>query len=184
MGSHYGGMESEPVLLLPGGVIMAAVLMRSAGIGRKLWLLTGGALAAWLAIGPLAIFVPSVQRYLPLVFIIVSGIWAALALLVLLADARRQQKLVVSIALALAVTLSFSTHWFGIVAFVLGYFGLILFIGTVLVFAALRLFRKKTGLARLNAPPDDDPDGRLWNFAVRVVIETCSTDSRTSDEHR
>jgi len=82
----------------------------------------------------------------------VLGIWAALGLLVLLAEARRIHKLVVWIALALAVTLSFSTHWFGFPAFLLAYFGAILFIGTVLVFAALRLFRKKPGPRALVLP--------------------------------
>jgi hypothetical protein len=131
---------------------MSPVLMRSATMGRKLWLCTGGALAVWLAIGLLANFVPSVQREFPLALLIVSGIWAALGLLVLLVEGRRIHKLVVLITLALAVTLSFSTRWFGFAAFLLGYFGAILFIGTVLVFAALRLFRKKPSLRALVLP--------------------------------
>lgn len=47
-------------------------------------------------------------------------VWAAAGLLVLLAEARRIHKLVVGIALTLAVTLSFSTHWFGFAALLLG----------------------------------------------------------------
>jgi hypothetical protein len=121
-------------------------------MGRKLWLFTGGAFAAGLAIVLLNIFVPSFQRESPLALSIVAAIWAALGLLVLLAEARRIHKLVVSIALALAVTLSLSTHWFGFAAFVLGYLGAILFIGTVLVFAALRLFRKKPSPRALVLP--------------------------------
>ena len=55
-------------------------------------------------------------------------------------------------ALALAVTLSFSTQWFGFAALLLGYFGAILFIGTVLAFAVLRLFRKRPVLRALVLP--------------------------------
>ena len=112
-------------------------------MGRKLWLITGGALAVGLAIVLAGIFVPSFRDESPLVILVLSGIWTALSLWVLLAEARRIHKLVVWIALVLAVALSFSTHWFGFAAFLLGYFGVILFIGTVLVFAVLRLFRKK-----------------------------------------
>jgi hypothetical protein len=121
-------------------------------MGRKLWLLTGGAVAVALAIVLLGIFVPTFRDESLLALIIVSGIWAALGLLVLLAEARRIHKLVVWITLALAVTLSFSTRWFGFAAFLLGYFGVILFIGTVLVFAALRLFRKQPSLRALVLP--------------------------------
>jgi hypothetical protein len=121
-------------------------------MGRKLWLLSGGALAVGLAIDLLAIFVPSFQREAPPALLIVAGIWAVLSLLVLLPEARRIHKFVVSIALALAVILSFSTRWFGFAAFLLGYFGAILFIGTVLVFAALRLFRKQPSLRALVLP--------------------------------
>jgi hypothetical protein len=121
-------------------------------MGRKLWLLTGGALAVGLAIDLLDIFVPSLRDESPLVLLLVAGIWSALSLLVLLAEARRIHKVVVLIALVLAVTLSFSTHWFGFAAFVLVYFGAILFIGTVLVFAALRLFRKRPSLRALVLP--------------------------------
>jgi hypothetical protein len=115
-------------------------------MGRKLWLVSGGAFAVAVAIDLLGVFLPSFQRHTPLALIIVSGIWAALGLLVLLAEARRLHQLVVLIVLALAVTLSFSTHWFGIPAFLLGYFGAYLFVGTVLVFGILRLFRKKPRL--------------------------------------
>jgi hypothetical protein len=52
----------------------------------------------------------------------------------------------------LAVTLSLSTHWFGLAALLLAYFGAILFIGTVLVFTALRLFRKQPSLRALVIP--------------------------------
>jgi hypothetical protein len=121
-------------------------------MGRKLWLFTSGALAVGLAIVLLDIFVPSFQDQSPLVLLLVSGIWAALGLLVLLAEARRTHKLVVLIALALAVALSCSTHWFGFLALLLGYFGAILFILTVLVFAALRLFRKKPSQRALVLP--------------------------------
>lgn len=121
-------------------------------MGRKLWLLTGAALAAWLAIGVLANFVPSFQPKVLMVLIIFAGIWAALGLLILLAGARRMHKIVVSTALALVLTLSLFTHWFGFPAFLLGYFGAILFLGTVLVFAALRLFRKKIRLRALVLP--------------------------------
>jgi hypothetical protein len=121
-------------------------------MGRKLWLFAGGAVAVWIAIGLLGSFVPSVQRELPLALISVLGIWAALSLLVLLIDARRKRRLVVSIALALALTLSLFTHWFGAVAYFLGYFGAVLFIGTALVLAALRLFRKKSGPRALVFP--------------------------------
>jgi hypothetical protein len=121
-------------------------------MGRKLWLFTGGALAAVLATGLLAFFVPSFQRESLPALIVESGIWSALGLLVLLAEARRTHKLGVLIALALAVTLSLFTHWFGFAAFMLGYLGAILFIGTVLVVAALRLFRKKPSLRALVLP--------------------------------
>ncbi len=121
-------------------------------MGRKLWLFTGGALAVGLAIVLLNIFVPAFRDDYPLVLLLVSGIWSALSLLVLLAEARRIHKLVVGIALALAVALSFSTHWFGFAALLLGYFGAVLFIGTVLVFAALRLLRKKPSLRALVLP--------------------------------
>jgi hypothetical protein len=52
----------------------------------------------------------------------------------------------------LAVAMSFSTPWFGFAAIVLGYFGVILFIGTVLVFVALLLFRKRPTLRALVLP--------------------------------
>ena len=121
-------------------------------MGRKLWLFTGGALAVGFAIVLLNIFVPSFQRTSPLALLMVSGMWAALGLLVLLAETRRIHKLAVLLALALAVTLSFSSHWFGFAAFMLEYFGAVLFIGTVLVFAILRFFRKKPSLRALVLP--------------------------------
>lgn len=121
-------------------------------MGKKLWLLSGAALAAWLGIGVLANFVPSFQPRVLIAIIIVAGIWAAFSLLTLLAGARRIYKIVVSIALALAIALSVSTHWFGFPAFMLGYFGAILFLGAVLVFAALRLFRKKISVRALVLP--------------------------------
>ena len=121
-------------------------------MGRKLFLLTGGAVAVGLAIDLWDIFVPSFRDQSPLVVLLVSGIWSALSLLVLLAEAPRMHKLVVGIALGLAVTMSFSTHWFGFAAFLLGYFGVILFIGTAVVFAALRLFGKKPSLRALVLP--------------------------------
>jgi len=121
-------------------------------MGRKLWLFTSGALAVGLAIGLWAFFVPAFRDESPLVLLLVSGIWAAFSLLVLLAEARRIHKVVVLMALALAVTLSFSTHWFGFAAFMLGYFGAILFVGAVLVFAVLRLFRRKPSLRALVLP--------------------------------
>jgi hypothetical protein len=92
-------------------------------MGRKLWLLTGAAVAAGLLIGVLANFFPSFQPKALLALLIVSGIWAALSLLVLLAGARPIHKIVVSVALGLALTLSLSTHWFGFPAFLLGYLG-------------------------------------------------------------
>jgi len=121
-------------------------------MGRKLWLLTGGAVAIGLAMGLLAFFVPSFRDRSLLVLLLVSGIWAALSLLVLLADARRKHQLVVSIALGLAIALAFSTRWFGFAAFLLGYAGALLFIATLLVLAALRLFRKKPALRALVIP--------------------------------
>jgi hypothetical protein len=131
---------------------MSAVLTWSAGMGRKLWLITAGALAVCLAAGLWAFFAPSFRDRSPVALIVVSGMWAALGLLVLLTEARRKHKVVVSVAFALAVALSFSTHWFGIAAFFLEYYGAILFAGTVLVFAALRLFRKKPSLRVLVLP--------------------------------
>jgi hypothetical protein len=122
---------------------MCVVPARNSNLGRRLWQFTGGAIAVGLGIDLLAIFVPSFRDETPLVLLLVSAIWAALSLLVLLAEAPRIHKLAVWIALALALTLSFSTRWFGFAAFLLAYFGAILFIGTVLVFAALRLFRRK-----------------------------------------
>jgi hypothetical protein len=121
-------------------------------MGRKLWLITGGAVAVGLAIVLLAFFVPSFRDESPVVLIFVSGIWTALSLWVLLAEARRAYRVAVLIALALAVILSFSTRWFGFAAFLLGYVGVILFIGTVLVFAVLRLFQKKPSLRALVLP--------------------------------
>ena len=121
-------------------------------MGRKLWRLTGGAAAAGLVVVLLEIFVPSSQDEAPLILILVSGIWASLSLLVLLAQARRVHKLAVGIALALAATLSFSTRWFGLGALLLGYFGAVLFIGTVLVFAVLRLLRRKPSLRAFVLP--------------------------------
>jgi len=132
--------------------MMSTVLTWSATKGGKLWLVTGGALALGLAIVLLNIFVPSFQPQSPLALLIVAGIWAALSLAVLLAEARSIHKLLVLIALALAVMLSLSSHWFGFAAFLLGYFGGILFIGTLLVFAALRLFRKTPGPRALVLP--------------------------------
>jgi hypothetical protein len=121
-------------------------------MGRKLWLFTGGALTVGLAVVLLAFFVPSFRDKSPLILLLVSGIWSALGLLVLLAEARRIHQLVILIALALAVTLSFSTHWFGFAAFMLGYFGVILFVGTVLIFAVVLLFRRKPSLRVLVLP--------------------------------
>ena len=131
---------------------MSAVMTRSAGMGRKLWLITGGAAALGLAIGLFALFVPSFRDQSPLILLLVSGIWAALSLLVLLAEARRAHKAVVLTAIVLTVALSFRTHWFGIAAFFLEYFGSILFIGTVIVFGVLRLFRRQPGLRPLVLP--------------------------------
>lgn len=119
---------------------------------RALGLLTGGAFIAGIAILSLAIFVPSLQPYAPLPLIIVSGIWAALSLRVLLAGARRAHKLVVLIALVLVAILSLFTRGFGFPAFLLAYFGAFLFLGIVLVLAAMRLFRKKPGLRALVVP--------------------------------
>jgi hypothetical protein len=121
-------------------------------MGRKLWLITGGAVAVGLAIVLLAFFVPSFRDESPVVLIFVSGIWTALSLWVLLAEARRAYRVAVLIALALAVILSFSTRWFGFAAFLLEYYGAILFVGTVLVFAVLRLFQKKPSLRALVLP--------------------------------
>lgn len=121
-------------------------------MGRKLWLITGGALTAGLAIVLLAFFVPFFRDESPLILLLVSGIWAALSLLALLARGRRVHKVAVVISLALGVILSFTTHWFGLAAFFLAYFGAILFLGTVPVFAALRLFRKKPSLRALVLP--------------------------------
>jgi hypothetical protein len=55
-------------------------------------------------------------------------------------------------ALGVAATLSLFTKWFGFAALLLAYFGMILFIGVALVFAALRLFRKKPGARALTIP--------------------------------
>ena len=121
-------------------------------MGRKLWLIAGVTLAVGLAFDLLAFLVPSFQDKLPPVLLVLFGIWTALSLLVLLAEARRIHKILVSIALALAVALSFSTRWFGFAAFLLGYFGVILFLGTVAVLAGLRLFRKQPSLRALLLP--------------------------------
>jgi len=122
-------------------------------MGRKLWLFTGGALAISLVIIFFSIFVRSFRpESAGALIIIVLGIWAGLGIFVLLAEARRTPRLVVGITLALAVTLSFATRWFGFVAYMVGYFGLILFIGAVLFFAVLRLFRKKPSLRALVIP--------------------------------
>ena len=118
----------------------------------RLLRLTGGALVLGVAIGVLAFFVPSLRDQSPLLLLLVSGMWAALGLLVLMAEARRVHKVGVLISLTLAVALSLSTHWFGLVAFLLVYFGLILFIVTVLIFAVFRLFRKKPRIRALVIP--------------------------------
>lgn len=105
-----------------------------------------------LAIFLLAIFVPSFQLYAPIAVFIVTGLWAALSVLVVLAEARLKSKLAALMAFAAAVILSLFTQWFGFAAFLLWYFGLVLFIGVVLVFGALRLFRRRPKLRVLGLP--------------------------------
>jgi len=121
-------------------------------VGKTLWLLTGGAVALALAIDLFTVVVPSLRDHTFLAFILVAAIWAALGLRILLAEARRNQKLVVSFALALAAALSFSTHWFGIAAFFLAYLGVGLLLGTALVLAAVRLLKRKPSLRAFAVP--------------------------------
>ena len=128
------------------------MLVRGATVGKKLWLLTGGAIAAVIVFGLLGFVAPPFQSYSFLAFMIVSGIWAATSLLVLLTEARRIHKLLVVIAILLAVALSFTTRWFGFAGFLLGYFGAIVFVGMVLVLAIVRVFRKRPRLRALLFP--------------------------------
>lgn len=121
-------------------------------IGRKLWLLGGGALAVGLAIVLLTIPVPSFQLYAPIALFAVTGLWAALGGLVVLAGARRRSKIAASIAFAAAAILSLTTHWFGFPAFLLWYFGLILFLGIALVLGILLLFRRRPSPRVLGLP--------------------------------
>ncbi len=132
--------------------MICPMMAPGAGMGGKLWLFSGAALAAGLAVLLVTNRLPSLQDRAPLALLIVSGIWAALCLRVLLAGAKRTHIVVVLIALALAVTLSFSIRWFGAAGFFLGYFGAVLFLATVLVFAAVRLFRKRPRLRALLFP--------------------------------
>ena len=88
------------------------------------------------------------------------------------------------ITLALAVTLSFSTHWFGFVAYMVGYFGLILFIGAVVVFAALRLFRKKPGLRALAIPLNDDTYEMVRVFLSVLSSKPGSAENTSCHDHQ
>jgi hypothetical protein len=121
-------------------------------MSKKLWLLTGGAFAIGILISLLAIPLPSFGLYVPLAVIMVLGVWATLCVLVLLPEAHRTHKLVILVALALAVILSLSTQWFGLVAYFLGYFGIMFFMGAVLILGALQLFRRKPNLGILLLP--------------------------------
>ena len=62
------------------------------------------------------------------------------------------QKLLAYIALALTLLLSLATRWFGFAGFLLWYWGAVLFIGTLLVLALLRLVRRTPGLRALALP--------------------------------
>ncbi len=126
-------------------------------MGRKLWLLTGGALAMGLAIGLLAFSAPSFQRYAPVAMLAVTGLWAAGGGLVILAESSLRSKVAASIAFAAAVILPLSTHWFGFAAFLLWYFGLILLLGIALVFGILLLFRRR-------------PNPRLLGFPLTMIL--------------
>jgi hypothetical protein len=95
---------------------------------------------------------PPFQRVYPLVVVVVSGGWAALSLVVLLAGARQRYKLLLVMALGLAATLSVFTKWFGFAALLLAYFGMILFIGVALILAALRLLRRRPSPRALTIP--------------------------------
>jgi len=131
---------------------MTAILSKSRRTGRKLLLLTILAFAVVLVVAVLNVLAPSIQTVAPLILVLDSGTWAALCLLVLFAEARQVHKLLVLVALALAVTLSIATQWFGFAAFLLTYFGAVLFSGSVLVFAVLRFFRRKPGPRALILP--------------------------------
>jgi hypothetical protein len=121
-------------------------------MARKLWLITGCAIGADLAIGAFVFLAPSFESYSTIADLWVVGIWAALALWVMLPGARRSHQIGAGSGLALAVALSLSTSWFGFGAFFLGYLGAILLVTTVLVFGALRLFRKTPRVRALVVP--------------------------------
>lgn len=132
--------------------MISPIFTQSSNPAGKLWLFTAAAVAAGLAIILVARFVPSFQDYFAIPILIVSAIWASLCLRVLLAGARRAHIILVLITLVLAVTLSLTTHWIGVAGLFLGYFGAILFLAAVLVFAAVRLFRKEPRLRALLFP--------------------------------
>src|SRR5262245_43006143 len=102
---------------------MTAILPKSRKTGRKLLLLTILAFAVVLVVVVLNVLAPSIQTVAPLILVLDSGTWAALCLVVLFAEARQVDKLLVLAALALAGTLSIATQWFGFAAFLLAYFG-------------------------------------------------------------
>ena len=92
---------------------MSSVLAQNLAVARRLWRLTGFAIAAVLVTAVVNVLAPSFQRVYPLVLVVVSGSWAALCLMVLSAGARRQYKILLVMALGLATTLSVFTKWFG-----------------------------------------------------------------------
>lgn len=104
--------------------------------GTMLWLLAGGVSAVGLLILPL----------------VLRGILAALAVVVLLARAPRRDKFVVLAALVVAVILSLTSQWFVAVAYFFAYFGVRLFICALLVFTAFRLFGRNLGQRILTLP--------------------------------
>jgi hypothetical protein len=112
-------------------------------MGKKLWLVTGGAIAAVIALVAVGVLVPSIEDKLLLAQFIVTIIWAGISISVLLADARRTHKIAVLTALAAGVGLSLFTSWFGFLALLLEYFGTVLFVATALVFGVLLMFRRR-----------------------------------------